>query len=132
MATVDYAATLEYYNDPETLLAESDLVESDAHIVGWSKQFRIRALTFEQMDNINAKATNDKGEIDHKDWVYWTIVEGVIRPNFTYQQAKQLGAKNGVFVEALADEIWKLGRIGKNVFDSFINELKAARDAQKE
>lgn len=130
----------EYYDKPEELLQESDLAETDIRVVGWNKKFRVRALSFEQMERINNNAMYKKddetlgvktGDLNHAEWVYWTIVEGITRPKFTYPQAKQLAEKSGTFVNELADEIWAIGRVSKRVFDAFIEEQKLLTEAEK-
>lgn len=127
-----YAKEVEYYNSIEELLAETDIVETDVHIPGWSRKFRIRGLDFGQQEDINEKATNkETSELDHKEWVLWTIVHGVVRPRLNYAQAKQLTTKNGQFLNALADEIWNIGRISKKAFDDYINRLNELNELEK-
>jgi len=133
MATDLFPENIEYYNDAEELLAETDIVETDVRIVGWVGKFRIRALTFGQMEKINrmaiVKQADEKlgkvvGELDNEELVYWTIKEGVVRPHFTITQARKLADNNGEFVRMLSDEIWNLGRISKRAWDAYINEQK--------
>lgn len=115
---------LEYYESPSQLLEEDDIIETDIHVLGWKRKFRIRALTFGQMDKINKNALDDEGNISQDKFVYWTIVEGVIRPRFKIDQAERLSESNGAFVQELSDEIWRLGRISKELWDKYIAELK--------
>src|SRR5690349_1589833 len=72
-----------YYDTPDELLAESDIIETDVRVLGWGKKFRIRGLTFGQMARINRHATireankelgTEVGDIDNELWTYWTIV----------------------------------------------------------
>lgn len=137
----DFLPNEDYYDTAEQLLTETDIVETDIRIVGWNKKFRVRGLDFGQMDRINKRATiletdKDKGlvagEIDNKEWVYWTIVEGVVRPKFTYLQAKKLSEKNGSFVQELADNIWEIGRLSRTLFDTYISELQRNNKLEKE
>lgn len=118
------AKDIEYYDSIEQLLEESDLVETDCHIVGWNKKFRIRALTFGKMDKVNKLSIDEKtGALDELRWVAWSIVEGVIRPNITFEQAmKLLESKNGEFVRKLSDQIWKIGGLNKKIFDAVMKE----------
>lgn len=125
--------TLEYYNSPAELLEEDDIIETDVKVLGWNKKFRIRALTYGQMNTINKNATDSEtGNLKQDEWVYWTIVEGVIRPKFKIDQARRLASNNGEFVKNLADEIWELGRISKKVWDAFIEESNRAIKAGKD
>lgn len=127
-----YAKEVEYFNTIEELLTETDIVETDVHIPGWSKKFRIRGLDFGQQEDINEKATNkETGELIHKEWVLWTIVHGVVRPRMTYPQAKMLITKNGQFINALADEIWNIGRISKVAFDDYIRKITELNELEK-
>jgi hypothetical protein len=118
----------EYYESSDQLLEEDDLVEMDIRILGWSRKFRVRALTFRQMLKINVNATNDKGVLEDDLFTYWTIAEGVIRPAFNFEKAKRLVDKNGEHVKELADQIWNIGRMNKKVFDAYIEEMKRATE----
>ena len=129
---------MDYYETAKEVTEENDRIETDVHITGWQKKLRIRALSFEQMENINKKATIHKsdnpkliGTIDSAEWTYWTIVEGVIIPRFTIAQSRLLADNNGVFVRQLADEIWELGRISKRAWDAFIDEQKKLSQMEK-
>lgn len=115
---------VDYFDNAREVTLEDDRIETDIHVQGWSKKMRIRALSFGQMETINKKATDKDGKLDHAEWVYNTIKEGVVRPMFTYNQAKELADNNGEFVRALADEIWQLGRISKRIWDAYLLEQK--------
>lgn len=114
----------EYYESSDELLREDDIIETDIRVTGWKKKFRIRALTFAQMEKINKNALDKDGNLEHDKFVYWTIVEGVTRPRFKYDQAIRLANNNGAFVQELSDEIWRLGRVSKEIWDAFIEESK--------
>lgn len=133
MSSIDHLANeVEYYGSAEEVFKESDLVETDVHIQGWEKKFRIRALSFKQQEEINQLATNkESGEIDHTEWVLRTIASGVVRPRITYDQAKGFLEKNGIFVNQLADDIWAIGRISKTAFDDYIANLKTLAELEK-
>lgn len=129
-----------YFDSANEVAREDDRVELDIHIVGWGKKMRIRALSFDQMEKINKMATiteTDKkqgkvaGTIDHAEWVYWTIKEGVVIPHFTIAQARELADNNGEFVRQLADEIWELGRISKRMWDAYLEEQKRLAAIEK-
>lgn len=124
-----------YYESPDELFAEDDIIETDVHILGWNKKLRIRALTFGQMAKINRNAVAKKedkesgiieGELQNDLWTYWTLVEGITRPRFKIEQAQRFADSNGEFVKALADEIWNLGRISKKTWDAYIETIKVA------
>ena len=115
---------VEYFDTAKEITLEDDRVETDIHVSGWGKKLRIRALSFAQMEIINKKATDKDGKLDHAEWVYHTIKEGVVRPGFSYNQARELSDNNGEFVRELADEIWNLGRISKKMWDAYILEQK--------
>lgn len=130
----------EYYNNPDELLLEEDIVETDVRILGWNKKFRIRALTFGQMERINQRSliseTNKEegkiaGELDNTEWTIWTIVEGVVRPKFNSIKARKLIEKNGEFVKELADQIWGIGRVNKAMFEAYVDEQKRLVNAEK-
>lgn len=130
---IDHLATdIDYYDNAEDIFKESDLVETDVHVQGWNRKFRIRALSFKLQEEINQKATDkDSGELNHSEWVLWSIVHGVIRPRITYEQAKGFLEKNGTFVNNLADDIWAIGRISKSIFDDYIDNLKTLSELEK-
>lgn len=115
---------IEYFETAREVSLEDDRIETDIHVQGWGKKMRIRALSFAQMETINKKATDKDGKLDHAEWVYHTIKEGVTRPLFTYITAKELADNNGEFVRSLADEIWQLGRISKRMWDAYLLEQK--------
>lgn len=131
-----HTASVEYYNAIEDFLAESDLVETDVYIQGLNGKFRISALTFGQQEEINQKSLrkvddSDKTELNHQEWVLWTLVHGIVRPKLNYTQAKQFISKNGQVVNALADEIWNIGRIPKKTFDEYISKLKELNELEQ-
>ncbi len=124
---------VDYFDSAKEITEEEDRVELDIHILGWSKKMRIRALSFAQMEKINKMATyteSDKdkgivaGELNHEEWIYWTIKEGVVRPMMSIGQARSLSDNNGEFVRELADEIWNLGRISKTMWNAYITEQR--------
>lgn len=116
---------IDYFESAKEVSLEDDRIETDIHISGWAKKMRIRALSFAQMELINKKATHkETGNLDHAEWVYNTIQQGVVRPLFTYNSARELADNNGAFVRELADEIWNLGRISKRMWDAYILEQK--------
>lgn len=122
---------VEYFDSAKEVTLEDDRIETDIHVSGWGKKLRIRALSFAQMESINKKATNKKdGTLDHAEWVYNTIKEGVVRPMFTYNSARELADNNGEFVRELADEIWNLGRISKRMWDAYILEQKRLSEVE--
>lgn len=122
---------IEYFDSGKEITLEEDRVETDIHIIGWGKKMRIRALSFAQMELINKKSTDEKGDMDHEQWVYWTIKEGVVRPMMTIAQARDLSENNGSFVRDLANEIWELGRISKKMWDAYILEQKRLAEIEK-
>lgn len=126
-----------YYDNVEEILQEDDIVEADIRISGWNKKFRLRALTFEQMTRINHKATvivkdettgEQKTELDDALFLYWTLVEGVVRPKITFTNAQRFGEKNGEFVKELSEEIWTIGRVSKAVWNKYIAVIKESNE----
>lgn len=131
---------MEYFSGAKEIAEQEDRVEIDVHITGWEKKVRIRALSFAQMEKVNrmsritktdAKENKISGEMDHAEFTYWTLVEGVVIPHMSYPQAKQLADNNGEFVRELVDEIWGLGRINKKMWDDFIDEQKRLAAIEK-
>jgi hypothetical protein len=121
---------IDYFDNAKEVSLEDDRVETDIHISGWGKKMRIRALSFAQMEIINKKSTDDKGKLDHAEWVYNTIQQGVVRPLFTINSARELADNSGEFVRELADEIWNLGRISKRMWDAYILEQKRLAEVE--
>jgi len=127
------ASTVEYFDSVDDVIISDDIIETDVKVLGWDKKFRIRALTFGQMDNINKKATDpETGNLKLDEWTYWTIVEGVVRPRFKIEQARRLADSNGEYVKALAEQIWEFGRISKKIWDEFVEESKKANQIAAE
>lgn len=128
-----YANDIEYYSTIEEFITETDLIETDVYISGWNKKFRITALSFGKQEDINKKATDkETNQLDHTEWVLWTLVHGVVRPKLNYAQAKQLMDKNGQFINSLADEIWNIGRVSKKAFDEYIQKLSELHKLEEE
>lgn len=126
---------VEYYNDTQELLLEDDIPETDIHVIGWKKKFRIRGLTFGQMETINKNSIDtETGNLKSDEFVYWTIVEGVVRPKFNIIQARQLASKNGEFVRELSDHIWRFSKFSKHIFETYLKtqEEVAQVDANEE
>jgi hypothetical protein len=120
---------IDYYNTIEELLLETDIIETEVHVLGWKKKFRVRALTFKQQGDISKKALNEKtGTLSEEDHAVWTLVYGLVRPSVNETQARAVLEKNGEYVKSLVDEIWQLGRISKAVWDAFIEENKTATE----
>lgn len=132
MAIDNFPDELEYFDKPDEVLSQDDIVETDVRVIGWDKKFRIRALTFGQMERINKNATDKEGKLQADEFVYWTIVEGVTRPKFKIEQARRLADNNGVFVKELSDEIWSLGRISQRLWNEFISESKRRTKLDKD
>ena len=130
MAQHDYYAEQEdYYNSAQEFLEEEDLIETDVKIEGWKKKFRIRALTLGQAKRITQKSTKD-GVLDEEQFIKHSVLEGVIRPRFNQGNIDKLTDKNADLAESLSDAIWNLGRIGRDVFDKYIEARKAADDSK--
>jgi hypothetical protein len=122
-----------YFVHPDDVLNQDDIIEADVRVLGWEKKFRIRALTFGQMDKINKNATDpETGNLKMDEWAYWTIVEGVIRPRYRIEQARRLAEANGENVKQLSEQIWELGRLNKKIWDKFIQETVIANKVAKE
>jgi hypothetical protein len=132
MAVDNFPNEFDYYNSIDELLLEDDIVETDIRVVGWDKKFRIRALTFGQMERINKNAADKEGNIQSDEFVYWTLVEGIVRPKMRIEQARRLADSNGLFLKELSDEIWSMGRISKKLWDSFIEESKRRTKIEKD
>jgi hypothetical protein len=121
---------IEYFTTAKEIALEDDRIELDIHVIGWSKKFRIRALSFGQMERITRNSRDDKGELDNELWSYWTLVEGVVLPNIRIADAKELADNNGAFIRELVDEIWQLGRISRKQWDDYIAEQTRLTEAE--
>lgn len=122
----------EYYSSAKEFLTEDDRIETDLKLDTLKKKVRVRALSLDQMARINQKSYDDKGVLIEDEYVIHTLLEGVIIPKFTITHIEQLKEKNGYSLQQLADEIWQLGRINKNVFDEYIDSIKALEDVKAE
>ncbi len=122
---------VEYFSSAAEIAKQDDRVETDIEIQGWGKKLRIRALSFAQMEKINKLATDKDGVLDHAQWVYHTLVEGIVIPHLNIIQARDLADNNGTIIRELADEIWELGRISKRAWDQFMLEQKRLAEIEK-
>lgn len=123
---LDYAfGAGEYYESVDDILQDDSLLEVDMAIRGLKKRVRIRALTFLQMEKINQQsAKGTTNEIDNVEFTVNTIVEGLVRPKLNQAQARKLMEANGEVVRELAENIWALGKVSKDVFDKYIEALQ--------
>ena len=117
---LDYAfGAGEYYDSVDDLLQDDSLLEVDLTIRGLKKRVRIRALTFIQMEKINQQSSKN-GEVDNIEFTVNTITEGLVRPKLNQAQARKLMEANGEVVRELAENIWTLGKVSKDVFDKYV------------
>lgn len=121
---LDYAfGAGEYYDSVDDLLQDDSLLEVDLTIRGLKKRVRIRALTFIQMEKINQQSSKN-GEVDNIEFTVNTITEGLVRPKLNQAQARKLMEANGEVVRELAENIWTLGKVSKDVFDKYVEALQ--------
>jgi hypothetical protein len=125
---VDYAfGQGEYYDSVDDLLSDDSILEVDLTIRGLNKRIRIRALTFAQMEKIN-QLSQKSGEVDNLEFTVNTIAEGVVRPKLNPIQARKLLDANGEVIREIAENIWTLGKISKDMFDKYVEKLQKDRE----
>jgi len=128
---LDYAfGSGEYYDSVDDLLQDDSLLEVDLTIRGLKKRVRIRALTFLQMEKINQNSMKN-GEVDNVEFTVNTITEGLVRPKLNSVQARKLMDANGEVVRELAENIWTLGKVSKDVFDKYVEALQKDSSLQE-
>lgn len=129
---LDYAfGAGEYYDNVDDLLRDDSLLEVDLTIRGLQKRVRIRALSFAQMEKINQQSQKN-GEVDNIEFTVNTISEGLVRPKMNTVQARKMLDANGEVVRELAENIWTLGKIGKDVFDKYVETLQKDNSLQSD
>lgn len=129
---LDYAfGAGEYYDNVDDLLRDDSLLEVDLTIRGLQKRVRIRALSFAQMEKINQQSQKN-GEVDNVEFTVNTISEGLVRPKMNTVQARKMLDANGEVVRELAENIWTLGKIGKDVFDKYVDTLQKDNSLQSD
>ena len=129
---LDYAfGAGEYYDNVDDLLRDDSLLEVDLTIRGLQKRVRIRALSFAQMEKINQQSQKG-GEVDNTEFTVNTISEGLVRPKMNTVQALNMLDANGEVVGELAENIWNLGKIGKDVFDKYVETLQKDNSLQSD
>lgn len=129
---LDYAfGAGEYYDNVDDLLRDDSLLEVDLTIRGLQKRVRIRALSFAQMEKINQQSQKN-GEVDNSEFTVNTIAEGLVRPKMNTVQARKMLDANGEVVRELAENIWTLGKIGKDVFDKYVETLQKDNSLQSD
>lgn len=127
---LDYAfGAGEYYDNVDDLLRDDSLLEVDLTIRGLQKRVRIRALSFAQMEKINQQSQKN-GEVDNTEFTVNTIAEGLVRPKMNTVQARKMLDASGEVVRELAENIWTLGKIGKDVFDKYVETLQKDNSLQ--
>jgi len=129
---LDYAfGAGEYYDNVDDLLRDDSLLEVDLTIRGLQKRVRIRALSFAQMEKINQQSQKN-GEVDNIEFTVNTISEGLVRPKMNTVQARKMLDASGEVVRELAENIWTLGKIGKDVFDKYVETLQKDNSLQSD
>lgn len=129
MLVIQSPKGVEYYDSAKDFLREETRIEVDIQIVGMDKMLRIAALTFGQMEKINKTSRDRDGNLDSIEFTINTIIEGVVRPRFSREDALQLVEYNGEIVRELSNQIWQLGRITKKSFEAYV-ELNNAKPNQ--
>ncbi len=125
---IDYAfGSGEYYDNVDDLLKDDSILEVDITIKGLKKRVRIRALSFLQMEKINQQSSKN-GEVDNIEFTVNTLAEGLVRPKMNTVQARKLLEANGEVVREIAENIWTLGKISKDMFDKYIETLQKDAD----
>lgn len=125
---IDYAfGSGEYYDNVDDLLRDDSILEVDITIKGLKKRVRIRALSFLQMEKINQQSSKN-GEVDNIEFTVNTLAEGLVRPKMNTAQARKLLEANGEVVREIAENIWTLGKISKDMFDKYIETLQKDAD----
>jgi hypothetical protein len=125
---IDYAfGSGEYYDNVDDLLKDDSILEVDITIKGLKKRVRIRALSFLQMEKINQQSSKN-GEVDNIEFTVNTLAEGLVRPKMNTAQARKLLEANGEVVREIAENIWTLGKISKDMFDKYIETLQKDAD----
>jgi len=125
---IDYAfGSGEYYDNVDDLLRDDSILEVDITIKGLKKRVRIRALSFLQMEKINQQSSKN-GEVDNIEFTVNTLAEGLVRPKMNTVQARKLLEANGEVVREIAENIWTLGKISKDMFDKYIETLQKDAD----
>jgi hypothetical protein len=125
---IDYAfGSGEYYDNVDDLLKDDSILEVDITIKGLAKRVRIRALSFLQMEKINQQSSKN-GEVDNIEFTVSTLAEGLVRPKMNTAQARKLLEANGEVVREIAENIWTLGKISKDMFDKYIETLQKDAD----
>jgi hypothetical protein len=125
---IDYAfGSGEYYDNVDDLLRDDSILEVDITIKGLAKRVRIRALSFLQMEKINQQSSKN-GEVDNIEFTVGTLAEGLVRPKMNTAQARKLLEANGEVVREIAENIWTLGKISKDMFDKYIETLQKDAD----
>lgn len=126
---IDYAfGSGEYYDNVDDLLKDDSILEVDITIKGLAKRVRIRALSFLQMEKINQQSSKTNGEVDNIEFTVNTLAEGLVRPKMNTAQARKLLEANGEVVREIAENIWTLGKISKDMFDKYIETLQKDAD----
>ena len=124
--------TAEAYATVSDILEADDLPACDVRIPQWRKNgksllIRVRALDFEQQEQIQAEALildgPRKGERDYKAFVLATWREGVIAPTFTADQAARLASKNPKAIEDVHVLIWQLSVLSQEAIDAYLAAL---------
>jgi hypothetical protein len=71
------------------------------------------------------------GEINNVEFTVNTITEGLVRPKLNPVQARKMMDANGEVVRELAENIWTLGKVSKDVFDKYVQAIQKDSSLQE-
>ncbi len=124
------------YATADDLLTIADLPERNVTIRRWHKNgkpliIRIRALDLDQQDRINHAATTRNSKTG--EWEQSvaalnaaTLLEAVIVPKLTPDQAKAMRGHNPVIIQKLVDFIWGLAALDDATIEQYARALAPA------
>ncbi len=121
------------YASADDLLTVSDLPERNVTIRRWHRNgkpftIRIRALDLDQQDRVNQAALTYNTKI--KEWQQSipafnaaTLLEAVIVPKLTSDQAQAMRKHNPIIIQKLVDFIWSIAALDDDTIEQYAHAL---------
>jgi len=117
----------------DEIWAAEDIEERDVDVPEWHGRVRVRALTLRQIANVASKSIrrnpqSGQDETNREMTMLMTLVEGMVSPRLTLQEARRMSEKNAGPVSRIVKAINDLG-ITPEAIDEADKSVWAESDA---
>lgn len=115
----------------EQIAAADDIEERTVNVPQWGGEIRVRSLSLEQISDIRAhavKTVRGKEEIDAKLQMAGLLCEGIVEPEYDFEEAKRLMKKSAAATSIVVQAINELS----GLLPEAVDEAEKSPDARPE